>query len=435
MLTPPYPKRSPQGSPRHAALLRVQHLQAEICRAGAISTLCSARSRPGTPRGQSQAPPRSREAAPHPSSPHSHIAQTPLCCALSLPKTRCQPAASLRFLPSMAGNKILTAGASLGSSMHTAPCGHLHAFTSSPDPKTDPSRLTPAPPWCVGGCPPKPQPCPTLWAPHTRVRACQAASPGHGEPLCTLAGIDAWQRGESISIIKPCTTGLRPPSPFPMAEGCSSPWQGPTGTTAPGRCQGSSPWVPAAAKGTQGTPAPMAKESAWRISWGKIKQKQTRVGVSHQPGLCCELMLTRQREGGGFGGAAQIHSSTAACGGEEPSSTFPEREKNIVGGAKQLGQGHVGGQRQPCHEHHQHPDKCNRPTSSQHCPHPSNTQAAHQPLQPVPTDISPATSRVLRSKQAECPPTHPAGQQGMAAGKELRPLCTKAAFGSPEAPP
>lgn len=302
MLTPPYPKRSPQGSPRHAALLRVQHLQAEICRAGAISTLCSARSRPGTPRGQSQAPPRSREAAPHPSSPHSHIAQTPLCCALSLPKTRCQPAASLRFLPSMAGNKILTAGASLGSSMHTAPCGHLHAFTSSPDPKTDPSRLTPAPPWCVGGCPPKPQPCPTLWAPHTRVRACQAASPGHGEPLCTLAGIDAWQRGESISIIKPCTTGLRPPSPFPMAEGCSSPWQGPTGTTAPGRCQGSSPWVPAAAKGTQGTPAPMAKESAWRISWGKIKQKQTRVGVSHQPGLCCELMLTRQREGGGFGG-------------------------------------------------------------------------------------------------------------------------------------
>lgn len=235
--------------------------------------MCSARSRPGTPRGQSQAPPRSREAAPHPSSPHSHIAQTPLCCALSLPKTRRQPAASLRFLPSMAGNKILTAGASLGSSMHTAPCGHLHAFTSSPDPKTDPSRLTPAPPWCVGGCPPKPQPCPTLWAPHTRVRACQAASPGHGEPLCTLAGIDAWQRGESISIIKPCTTGLCPPSPFPMAEGCSSPWQGPTGTTAPGRCQGSSPLGPCSSKGHPGHPCSHGKGIGMENFLGENKAK------------------------------------------------------------------------------------------------------------------------------------------------------------------
>lgn len=174
MLVPPHPNLSPQGSPRHAALLRVQHLQAKICRAGAISTLSSARSRPGTPRGQSQAPPpRSKEAAQQPSSPHSHIAQTPLCCALSLPKTRRQPAASLRFLPSMAGNKILSAGASLGSSMHTAPCGHLHAFTSSPDPKTDPSRLTPAPPWCLG-LPPKTPALPhTVGTTHVSVRARQ----------------------------------------------------------------------------------------------------------------------------------------------------------------------------------------------------------------------------------------------------------------------
>lgn len=160
MLTLPLPKHSPQGSPRHPALLKVQHLQAEICRAGAISTLCSARSRPGTTWGQSQGPPQEQGGSTAPFlPPFSHCTlptQTPLCCSLSLSKTRRQLAASLRFLPSMAGNKILTAGASVGSSMHTAPCRHLHMFTSSPAPKTDPSRLTPALPWCAGLLPPAP---------------------------------------------------------------------------------------------------------------------------------------------------------------------------------------------------------------------------------------------------------------------------------------
>lgn len=163
----------------------------------------------------------------------------------------------------------------------------------------------------------------------------------------------------------------------------------------------------------------MAKESAWRISWGKIKQKQTRVGVSHQPGLCCELMLTRQREGGGFGGGQPKFTAPRQRVAERSLHPhFQKGKKNIVGGAKQLGQGHVRGQCQPCHEHHQHPDKCNRPTSSQHCPHPSNTQAAHQPLQPVPTDISPATSRVLRSKQAEGPPPILPGSKGWLLAKD-----------------
>lgn len=98
--------------------------------------------------------------------------------------------------------------------MHRAPWGHLCVLPTSQNPEI--------PSLAVWGCVPQPHPCSTPWAQCVGIRACQAASLGHGELLCTLAGIDAWQRGESISIIKACTAGLHLPSPLPVVEGWSS---------------------------------------------------------------------------------------------------------------------------------------------------------------------------------------------------------------------
>lgn len=185
-------------------------------------------------------------------------------------------------------------------------------FTSSPDPKTDPSRLTPAPPWCLGLPPQDPSPAPHCGH-HTRVRACQAVSPGRRELLCTLAGIDAWQRGESISIIKPCTTRLRPPSPLPMAEGCSSPWQGPTGTTAPGRCQGSSPLGPCSSRGHPGHPCSHGKGIGMENFLGENKAKAGTGGCFPPAGpflrADAHTAEGRRRIWGGGSLNSQLHSS------------------------------------------------------------------------------------------------------------------------------
>jgi len=100
-------------------------------------------------------------------------------------------------------------------SVHRAPWGHLFVLTTSQDPEI--------PSLAVWGCAPQPHPCSTPRAQCMRIHVCQAAPLGHGELLCAPTGIDAWQRGESISIIKACTAGLHLPSPLPVVEGWSSP--------------------------------------------------------------------------------------------------------------------------------------------------------------------------------------------------------------------
>lgn len=217
--------------------------------------------------------------------------------------------------------------------MRTAPWGHPYPFASSSVPKDGPQ---PAWPW-----PPPQPPAPTAWGcslqPRAALRAVGRGSrvsvrarrvPGvQRQPPCTPAGIDAWQRGESISIIKLCTAGLRPSRPAPPSRRGS------------GDPQGSTHLGPYDNKRHPGPPCSHGKASVQRISWWK--KKEAGAGGCFPPGWAFAVRLMLRAPG--------------------------EREEKNVGG--QTGLPHWGGGLHPDRSRFM-PQAHTRPNKAERCLYP-----------------------------------------------------------------